>query len=139
MKLVNFLNDLFKEDGFRLIDANKREYLIGKPKKKNPIILELLDSSMHYKLLLLPELYLGEGYMDGKIKIHNGTITEFLEITLKNLGKRHPNNLSKMVNKILGTYKYLTNFNFAKQSKKNVAHHYDISEKLYDLFLDGKR
>ena len=83
MKLVNFLNDLFKEDGFRLIDANKREYLIGKPKKKNPIILELLDSSMHYKLLLLPELYLGEGYMDGKIKIHNGTITEFLEITLK--------------------------------------------------------
>ena len=139
MKLVNFLNDLFKEDGFRLIDANKREYLIGKPKKKNPLILELLDSSMHYKLLLLPELYLGEGYMDGKIKIHNGTITEFLEITLKNLGKRHPNNLSKMVNKILGTYKYLTNFNFAKQSKKNVAHHYDISEKLYDLFLDKKR
>ena len=139
MKLVNFLNDLFKEDGFRLIDANKREYLIGKPKKKNPIVLELLDSSMHYKLLLLPELYLGEGYMDGKIKIHNGTITEFLEITLKNLGKRHPNNLSKMVNKILGTYKYLTNFNFAKQSKKNVAHHYDISEKLYDLFLDEKR
>ena len=114
MKLVNFLNDLFKEDGFRLIDANKREYLIGKPKKKNPLILELLDSSMHYKLLLLPELYLGEGYMDGKIKIHNGTITEFLEIALKNLGKRHPNNLSKMINKILGTYKYLTNFNFAK-------------------------
>ena len=53
----------------KLIDANKREYLIGKPKKKNPIILELLDSSMHYKLLLLPDLYLGEGYMDGKIVI----------------------------------------------------------------------
>ena len=139
MKLVNFLNDLFKEDGFRLIDANKREYLIGKPEKKNPLILELIDSSMHYKLLLLPELYLGEGYMNGKIKIHNGTITEFLEMTLKNLGKHHPNNFSKVINKILGTYRYLTNFNFAKQSKKNVAHHYDISEKLYDLFLDEKR
>ena len=73
-------------DVFRLIDANKKEYLIGKPEKKNPLILELLDTSMHYKLLLLPDLYLGEGYMDGKIKIHNGTITEFLEITLKNLG-----------------------------------------------------
>ena len=34
MKLVNFLNDLFKEDGFRLIDANKKEHLIGKPEKK---------------------------------------------------------------------------------------------------------
>ena len=102
MKLVNFLNDLFKEDGFRLIDANKREYLIGKPEKKNPLILELIDSSMHYKLLLLPDLYLGEGYMDGKIKIHNGSITEFLEMTLKNLGKHHPNNFSKVINKILG-------------------------------------
>ena len=118
---------------------NKREYLIGKPEKKNPLILEMLDSSMHYKLLLLPDLYLGEGYMDGKIKIHNGTITEFLEMTLKNLGKHHPNSFSKVINKILGTYRYLTNFNFAKQSKKNVAHHYDISEKLYDLFLDEKR
>ena len=58
MKLVNFLNDLFKEDGFRLIDANKREYLIGKPKKKNPIILELLDSSMpvSYTHLTLPTI-----------------------------------------------------------------------------------
>ena len=55
MRLVNFLNNLFKEDGFRLIDANKREYLIGKPEKKIPLILELLDSSMHYKLLLLPK------------------------------------------------------------------------------------
>ena len=81
MKLVNFLNDLFKEDGFRLIDANKREYLIGKPKKKNPIILELLDSSMHYKLLLLPELYLGTGYIAGKMKLLNGDITEFSQIT----------------------------------------------------------
>merc|ERR1711991_904107 len=60
-------------------------------------------------------------------------------MTLKNLGKQHPNSFSKMINKILGTYRYLTNFNFAKQSKKNVAHHYDISEKLYDLFLDEKR
>ena len=34
MKLVNFLNDLFKKDGFRLIDANRKEYLIGKPEKK---------------------------------------------------------------------------------------------------------
>ena len=139
MKLVNFLNDLFKEDGFRLIDANKRQYLIGKPEKKNPLILELLDPTMHYKLLLLPDLYLGEGYMDGKIKIHNGSITEFLEIVLKNLSKQNPNILSKITNKMLGTYRFLTNFNFVKQSKKNVAHHYDISEKLYDLFLDKNR
>ena len=44
-----------------------------------------------------------------------------------------------IINKLRGFYKTLTNFNFVKNSKKNVAHHYDISEKLYDLFLDEKR
>ncbi|MDC3151488.1 hypothetical protein OA523_01070 [Candidatus Pelagibacter sp.] len=42
MKLVNFLNDLFKEDGFRLIDANKREYLIGKPEKKKSFNIRII-------------------------------------------------------------------------------------------------
>jgi len=34
MYLVNFLNGLVKEDGFELVDANSKSYLIGKPKKK---------------------------------------------------------------------------------------------------------
>ena len=33
----------------------------------------------------------------------------------------------------------MTNFNFIKKSKMNVSHHYDISDDLYDLFLDPKR
>ena len=47
--------------------------------------------------------------------------------------------IAKFLKKITGTYRYITNFNFISKSKKNVAHHYDISEKLYDLFLDSKR
>merc|ERR1712159_86771 len=39
----------------------------------------------------------------------------------------------------MGSYRYLTNFNFIKKSKMNVSHHYDISDDLYDLFLDTKR
>tara|TARA_B100000029_G_C16855550_1_gene697226 strand:+ start:59 stop:175 length:117 start_codon:yes stop_codon:yes gene_type:complete len=34
MKLTQFCKNLFKEDGFVLIDANSNEYIIGKPKKK---------------------------------------------------------------------------------------------------------
>ena len=37
MKLINFLNDLFKEDGFILIDYNSNRYVIGKPLKETPI------------------------------------------------------------------------------------------------------
>ena len=69
MKLVSFLNRLFKEDGFILTDANSKKYIIGNPKKEKPIILKILDKKLHYKLLIYPDLYFGEAYTDGKIKI----------------------------------------------------------------------
>ena len=139
MNLTTFLKNLFKEDGFVLIDANFKEYIIGKPKKQNPIKIRLLDRSLHYKLLLLPDLYFGEAYTDGSLVIENGTLTEFLDIVMKNIGRAETNIYSKIIKKILGTLRYLTNFNLISKSKSNVAHHYDISEKLYDLFLDDNR
>ena len=139
MQLAKFLNKLFKEDGFILIDANSIKYIIGNPKKEKPITLRLLDKKLHYKLLFYPDLYFGEAYTDGTAKIENGSLTDFLEIALKNIGRNHTNILSQILNKLRGTYRYLTNFNVTKKSKKNVAHHYDISDDLYDLFLDPKR
>ena len=137
--LKNFCESLFKEDGFILVDANSKEYTIGKPKKDIPIKLKILDKSLHYKLLLLPDLYFGEAYTNGSAVIENGSITDFLEIAMKNIGRGETNIYAKTIKKVFGTYRYLTNFNFINRSKSNVAHHYDISEKLYDLFLDENR
>ncbi len=139
MYLVNFLNKLFKDDGFILIDDQSKRYVIGKPKKEKPIEVKLFDKSLNYKLLLYPDLYFGEAYTEGSLRIQNGTITDFLDLSLKNIGREDINLYSKILNKIKGTYRYLTNFNKIIKSKKNVSHHYDISEKLYDLFLDEKR
>jgi len=35
MQLARFLNNTFKNDGFILVDANSKKYIIGSPKKKN--------------------------------------------------------------------------------------------------------
>ena len=139
MNLVNFLNKLIKHDGFVLIDSNSKKFVIGNPIKENPIILKLLDKSLNYKLLLNPDLYFGEAYTNGSLIIENGTLTEFLEIVFKNIGRNNINIYGKIINKLKGSYRYLTNFNKGFISKKNVSHHYDISEKLYDLFLDSNR
>ena len=139
MYLPNYSNKLIKEDGFILLDANSNNYVIGNPKKQNPIKLKLLDKSLHYKLLLYPDLFLGEAYSNGSAVIENGTLTEFLDIALKNVGRDETNALSEFLNKLRGTYRFLTNFNLVKKSKLNVAHHYDISDDLYGLFLDSKR
>ena len=138
MKLANFLNKIFKNGGFILTDANLKEYIIGKP-GKNPIKIKIFDKKLHYKLLIHPDLYFGEAYMNGELKIENGTLTDFLDLALMNIGRDELNFFSYMINRIRGSYRYLTNFNFIKKSKMNVSHHYDISDDLYDLFLDPKR
>ena len=139
MQLARFLNRLFKKDGFILIDANLKRYIIGTPKNKDPIILKILDKKLHYKLLFRPDLYFGEAYAEGDIVIENGTLTDFLDLALMNIGRGGLNFFSQLLNKLSGSYRYLTNFNFIKKSKMNVAHHYDLSDDLYDLFLDPKR
>ncbi len=69
MYLANFLDKLFKYDGFILIDSNSNRFVIGKPLKEKPIELKLLDKSLNYKLLLYPDLYFGEAYTNGSLKI----------------------------------------------------------------------
>ena len=139
MQLARFLNKVFKKDGFILVDANSKKYIIGSPTSKNPIQIKILDKQLHFKLLIHPDLYLGEAYTEGKIVIENGTLTDFLDLALMNIGRKDINIISYLINKFRGSYRYLTNFNFIKKSKMNVSHHYDISDDLYDLFLDPKR
>jgi len=139
MQLVRFLNNIFKNDGFILIDADSKKYIIGSPERKNPITLKILNKKLHYRLLFRPDLYFGEAYTNGDILIEDGTLTNFLDIVLMNIGRGEINFFSKFINKLSGSYRYLTNFNFIKKSKMNVAHHYNLSDELYDLFLDPKK
>ena len=139
MQLARFLNKVIKKDGFILIDANSKSYIIGNPKSDNPIKIKILDKKLHYKLLFHPDLYFGEAYTDGDIVIENGSLTDFLDLALMNFGRGEINFFSYLMNRVRGSYRYLTNFNFIKNSKKNVSHHYDISDDLYNLFLDPKR
>tara|TARA_B100001029_G_scaffold178178_1_gene184320 strand:+ start:358 stop:1548 length:1191 start_codon:yes stop_codon:yes gene_type:complete len=139
MLLVKFLNSLFKKGGFLLEDAEGNVHQIGNPDSGNPIKMKIHNKKLHYKLLLYPDLYFGEAYTDGKITFKNGNISNFLDLALENIGRQKTNDISEFFNTLRGSYRYLTNFNFIKKSKMNVAHHYDISDELYFLFLDPLR
>ena len=100
MSLVSFLNNLIKYDGFELIDANSKKYVIGKPVKEKPIVLKLLDQKLMQKLLINPDLYFGEAYMNGSLVIQNGTITEFLDLAFRNIGRGDINFYGTVIKKI---------------------------------------
>ena len=139
MQLVKFLNKLFKKGGFILEDAYGKEHVIGSPNSQKSIKMKIHDKKLHYKLLLYPDLYFGQAYTDGSITIEGGSLSDFLNMALENIGRQETNIFGKIFNRLTGSYRYLTNFNFIKKSKMNAAHAYDISDELYSLFLGPSR
>jgi cyclopropane-fatty-acyl-phospholipid synthase len=91
-----------------------------------------------WRIALSPELALGEGYMDGRVTVQNGTIADVLEILIGNMG-RQPPVTAKLKRVFRRWLRAIAQFNPARRARKNVAHHYDLSDKLYDLFLDSDR
>ena len=102
MQLASFLNSVFKKDGFILVDANSKSYIIGNPEKENPIKVKILNKKLHYKLLFHPDLYFGEAYNDGDIVIANGSLPDFLDISLMNVGRVELNFFSYLIHRLRG-------------------------------------
>ena len=101
MLLARFLSKLFAKEGIVLVDSQGQKYICGEIlNKEKPLTLKLLNKDLNWKLLIYPELYLGEEYYKGNIKIENGSIYDFLHLTLKNLGRGKINIYSTIINKI---------------------------------------
>ena len=118
MSLISFLNNLFKQDGFELIHSNSKKYVIANPTKDKPIVIRFLDQKLMQKLVIIPDLYFGEAYMNGSLVIENGTLTDFLDLAFKNIGRGNINSYGAVIKKLRGTYRYLTSFNKIAKSKE---------------------
>ena len=137
--LINFLNKLIIDDGFKLELYNKKTFKIGNPYSNPSLTLKLNNKFIEYKLLLFPDYYFGKGFTDGELSIKNGTLSEFLNIALKNIGRNEINKFSASIKKIRGAWRYISNFSTRKSSKASVEHHYDISSaEFYKIFIDKK-
>jgi cyclopropane-fatty-acyl-phospholipid synthase len=88
---------------------------------------------------LRPDLVFGEAYMDGRMTVEQGTIADVLEILVSNMGMRRLPWIMRLARVFRRSFRWVAQFNPAPRSRKNVAHHYDLSGALYDLFLDSDR
>jgi cyclopropane-fatty-acyl-phospholipid synthase len=107
-------------------------------KSKN-ICVQFHDDFYASFLALSPSMALGEGYMNNRLSILNGTIYDFLEILAVNVEKNNYHWLHKIFKSLDTFKKRIHQFNIKQISRKNVAHHYDLSGELYKLFLDEDR
>ena len=79
MLLARVLSKIYKEDGIILQDKNVK-YVIGKPNSERPVTVKLLNKKLKYLLLVEPEYYFPEAYMNEELIIKKGTIEELINL-----------------------------------------------------------
>lgn len=133
--LFSVLKKLNFDGTLEIIDSNGKTHKFG---NSNPnVCIRLKNKSIQRKLFLNPNLHIGEAYMNEELVVEKGTIEDFLNLITNCYDDFISNN------KFYKFYEYLSSIfmpfqqiNQLVNSKKNVAHHYDINEDLYKLFLD---
>jgi cyclopropane-fatty-acyl-phospholipid synthase len=96
--------------------------------------VRIADPREPARLLANPGLRTGEAYMDGAITVEDGTLRDFLMIAIAACGEMARD--AEAVRDLVSPLKRLVRHNSIARARTNVAHHYDLSEALYRLFLD---
>jgi cyclopropane-fatty-acyl-phospholipid synthase len=132
--LGRFIDRLLPVGSITLIQPDGQRETHG-PGGGKQITVRLHDKRAAFDLFRNPRLRLGELYMDGRLTIEDGTIVDLLElITGAQLWEQ---GRTKAMAKGKGNWlKHLFRRNPVAKSRQNVAHHYDIGNDLYALFLD---
>jgi cyclopropane-fatty-acyl-phospholipid synthase len=117
--------------------AGKRHVFEGSPGPSATIRLH--DRSLQWKLLVKPRLFVGEAYMAGALTVEEGSLYDFIEILMSNDAAQAtalPMRLGQAAGRLV---RFLHQYNPVPRARRNVAHHYDLSDQLYELFLDRDR
>lgn len=129
-----------KQGTLRVYDADGDMHeFVGKPEK--PIVtMRLHDRKLYHSLFLNGKMTLGEAYTDGTLTFEDGSsVHDFLNLVVRNQASVATHPMLKAMNRLNRFLKPLRQINPVGKAQKNVAHHYDLSARLYELFLDEDR
>jgi len=141
--LDKMLRRIVREGSLEIISASGRHYIYGTPQpNQSPLIVRFTDRAAPTIVALNPRLGAAETFMDGRLVIENGDILALMVIIRGNKpwekGKSGID--SSLLQRVTqGAATRLDRLNWERRSRRNVAHHYDLDERLYALFLDEDR
>jgi cyclopropane-fatty-acyl-phospholipid synthase len=141
MLFANFLKRFVEAGHLHLIDADGTTFDFGKVGAEPFVSVRLHDPAVARKLAINPKLYVGEAYMDGKLTIEEGDLRDFFALVGANMPRLYRDTrLSRAAAFLRRNFlRPIQQHNPVGKAQKNVAHHYDLSDDLFDLFLDEDR
>ncbi|MET4799378.1 cyclopropane-fatty-acyl-phospholipid synthase family protein [Bradyrhizobium sp. LB11.1] len=134
--LRKFLSQFIRRGSMTVTTAGGMKFSVGDGSGE-PVEVCFVTADAQRRVLINPELGLGEAYMNGEFVVERGTIADALAILLDQA------DLLPQWAKPWWHLRYLTRqlkqFNPRTRSRSNVAHHYDLDARLYSLFLDADK
>lgn len=134
MILAHLFDELIRDGALGVTDASGKRRVFGHGAPD--VEIRFCDRRAEWELLLNPDLKLGELYMDGRLQVEKGDVAQLLELLMRNLAAVQPRGLHRFVRRLRRLFRAFQQFNPASRARAHVAHHYDLSGALYDLFLD---
>ena len=141
--LDKFVGNLFRRGELTMIFADGSRKTFGTPDPAiRPVTIRIADKGVMRFIARNPHLHAAEAYMDGRIILEQGDIRDLIDLVRAN-GKWEEGRItlrgtlaSLVKDRLKGWFQ---SFNSARAARRNVAHHYDLNDRLYDLFLDVDR
>lgn len=135
--LDRFLNALFRHGTLRVTyaDGQTRQYGHGQPE----CAVTFHSADLPRRLVLSPDVVVGEAYMDGELTILDDDLEGFLDLAVRNLAALESRWMLMPKRIWHRAVRRVQQISPIQRAQKNVAHHYDLSGALYDLFLDADR
>jgi cyclopropane-fatty-acyl-phospholipid synthase len=133
-----FVEKLLKKGSITLIAPGKPTATYG-PGGGKHLTVRFTDRRVAFDILKNPRLGMGEAYMDGRVVIEDGTILDFLELVVGSNRWEEAGNRKLIGKGRLAPLKAIFRRNRPARARNNVAHHYDLSDELYEAFLDDDR
>jgi cyclopropane-fatty-acyl-phospholipid synthase len=138
MLLARLFERIITKGRLRIVDAGGRVHeFAGRPGPRAAIRLH--DAALHHRLVVRPRLYLPEAFVDGTLTLEEGSLYDLIDLLQRNLEAMSDGALLRWLN---GSYRLLRRvhqYNPNSRARRNAAHHYDLSDQLYELFLDRDR
>ena len=103
-----------------------------------PLAIRIADPRTLLAMLIDPGLGVAEAYMDGRLVVEEGAIYDLIALAKSNTRPEvlTPGARIQHLRRSL-TWAPILRAVGIERARANVAHHYDLDERLYRLFLDG--
>ena len=134
--IENFLSSFVKEGALEVALPGGKVMRFGEQNVADPPRIAMRDSKAQWELLRNPELAFGELYMDGRVDIVRGSLDEIMALVSRNAMRNDAPAWLRLLFKTRIALRALQQRNDPKRAQRNVAHHYDVGNELYSLFLD---